>query len=60
MEKFKTRLLSAYLRTREGAEGQGFVEYIMIIGLVALGLVLALVTFRGQISNALSAVGAGV
>ena len=60
MEQLKTRLLSAYLRTREGAQGQGFVEYLMIIGLVALGLSAALIAFRGQISTALSTVGAGV
>ena len=60
MEKFKTRLLSAYLRVREGAEGQTFVEYIVIIGIVALGMAAALTAFRGQLSTALNAVGAGV
>jgi hypothetical protein len=60
MNHLKTNLLSAYVRVREGQTGQGFVEYLMIIGLVALGLSAALIAFRGQISNALSTVGVGV
>jgi Flp pilus assembly pilin Flp len=60
MDRLKTRLLSAYVRTRENSHGQGFVEYLMIIGLIALGLSAALIAFRGQISTALSTVGAGV
>ncbi len=60
MEWLKTRLLSAYLRTREGAHGQGFVEYLMIVGLVAIGMTAALIAFRNQISTALSTVGVGV
>ncbi len=60
MERLKTRLLSAYLRTREGAQGQGFVEYLMIVGLVAIGMTAALIAFRNQISTALSTVGVGV
>jgi Flp pilus assembly pilin Flp len=60
MDQLKSRLLSAYVRTREGQEGQGFVEYLMIIGIVALGLAVALAAFRGQISSALSTIGGGV
>jgi Flp pilus assembly pilin Flp len=60
MDQLKSRLLSAYVRAREGQKGQGFVEYMMIIGLVALGLAAALIAFRNQLSNALSSVGAGV
>jgi Flp pilus assembly pilin Flp len=56
------RLFLAYLRAvlGENSDGQGFVEYLMIIGLIALGLAAALVAFQGQISTALSTVGAGV
>jgi Flp pilus assembly pilin Flp len=60
MNRLNSRLLSTYLRARESEKGQGFVEYLMIIGLVALGLSAALIAFRGQISTALSTVGAGV
>jgi Flp pilus assembly pilin Flp len=53
-------LASRYLRIVEDQRGQGFVEYLMIIGLVGLGLALALVAFQNQISNALSTFGSGV
>ena len=60
MEQLKSRLLSAYVRTREGRKGQGFVEYILIIGLVGLGLSAALIAFRQQLSTALSTIGGGI
>ena len=60
MYKLRNRLLKAFVVIRESQEAQGFVEYIMIGGLVGLGLVAALVAFRGQLSTALNAVGTGV
>ena len=60
MERLKDRVLRSYVRVRENQEGQGFVEYIMIVGLVGIALTAALIAFRGQISSALSTVGAGV
>lgn len=60
MEKLRNRTLKAFVAIRERQEAQGFVEYIMIIGLVGLGLGAALIAFRGQISTALNAVGTGV
>ena len=48
------------LRNRNSNAGQGFIEYIMITGLVGIALVAALVAFQGQISNALNTVGIGV
>ena len=60
MNTLKMSLLKAYVRARDNNQGQGFVEYLFIIGLVALGLSAALIAFRGQISTALSTVGAGV
>ena len=60
MEALKDRVLRSYVRVRENQEGQGFVEYIMIVGLVGIALVAALIAFRDQISSALSTVGAGV
>ena len=46
--------------TPKGRKGQGFVEYLMIMALVGLGLTAALVAFRGQLSTALSTVGVGL
>ncbi len=60
MERLKDRVLKGYVRIREGREGQGFVEYLMIVGLVGIALTAALIAFRNQISSALSTVGAGV
>jgi len=60
MEALSNRVLKGFVRIRESHKGQGFVEYIMIIGLVGIALTLALGTFKGQISSALSTVGAGV
>jgi Flp pilus assembly pilin Flp len=42
------------------SSGQGFVEYLMILALIGLGLTAALVAFEGQLSTALSTVGAGL
>jgi pilus assembly protein Flp/PilA len=36
--------------------GQGLVEYVLIIALVAVGLILALTVFRNQIGNTLDEV----
>jgi len=47
------------LRSKSNA-GQGFIEYIMITGLIGIALVAALVAFQGQISTALNTVGIGV
>lgn len=60
MEKLSNRILKAFVQIRESQEAQGFVEYLMITGLVGIALTAALVAFRGQISSALNTVGAGV
>ena len=60
MERFRNRVLKAFVRVRESEQAQGFVEYLMITGLVGIALTAALVAFRGQISTALNTVGAGV
>ncbi len=57
-----TTLLLASLWNRIQAglrreEGQGMVEYGLIIALVAVGLVTALVTLRGNISSVFSTIG---
>lgn len=60
METLKSRVVEMFVRVRESQTGQGFVEYLMITGLVGIALTAALIAFRGQISTALNTVGAGV
>jgi pilus assembly protein Flp/PilA len=43
------RVMARRLVTDES--GQGLVEYALIIALVSIGLILALSTFKNQISN---------
>ena len=57
MKRLSNGLLKTFVAIRESEQAQGFVEYIMIVGLVGLGLVAALVAFRGQISTALNTIG---
>lgn len=48
-------LLNTYVKLRNklrSKKGQGFVEYIILIVLVALGLMVTLIAFRGQIADA--------
>ncbi len=52
--------LRLLVSARNRCHGQGFVEYIMIVGLVGITLGAALVAFRNQISDALNSVGSGV
>ena len=47
MSKFKALLQ----RFRQDESGQGLVEYVLIIALVAIGLTLALTVFRNQIGS---------
>ena len=47
MKKFE-QMLNRFARDESG---QGLVEYILIIALVAVGLIIALTVFRNQIGN---------
>ena len=40
--------------------GQGLTEYALIIALVAIGLILVLIGFRGTIANTLRSIGAAL
>jgi Flp pilus assembly pilin Flp len=60
MEALRNRVLKGFVRIRESRKGQGFVEYIMIVGLIGIALAAALGAFKDQVSTALSTVGAGV
>jgi len=46
-----TRLEQLLKRFAQDESGQGLVEYVLIIALVAVGLILALTVFRNQIGN---------
>ncbi len=46
-----SRLYSVLQRLLKDESGQGLVEYVLIIALVAIGLVLALTVFRNQIGQ---------
>ena len=46
-----TKLQQLFQRFAQDESGQGLVEYILIIALVAVGLILALTVFRNQIGN---------
>lgn len=60
MGKLSDRALTFFIKIRENRDGQGFVEYLMITGLVGIALTAALLAFRDQISTALNTVGTGV
>ena len=45
------------LYASEEAEGQGLVEYALIIAFIAVVVIVAMVFLRGQISNLFSRVG---
>jgi pilus assembly protein Flp/PilA len=48
------RMLQTCVAFRESEEGQGLVEYALIIALVAILLVVALTTLNGQLSSVFS------
>jgi len=51
-----TRFKHVMRRFAADESGQGLVEYVLIIALVAVGLILALTVFRNQIGNTLDEV----
>jgi Flp pilus assembly pilin Flp len=48
------RLHNALYRVREREEGQGLVEYVTLIALIALGLFVALIVFRKELGTVFS------
>ncbi len=48
------RMVQTWVAFRESEEGQGLVEYALIIALVAILLVVALTTLNGQLSSVFS------
>ena len=54
MKVFEKPIVKVLTRLREAKEGQGYVEYIFIIGLVALAAVLGLTALGVNINGAFS------
>ncbi len=48
------RLHSALADVREREEGQGLVEYVTLVALIALGLFVAIIFFRNQLGSIFS------
>ncbi len=48
------RLQNAAHNLREREEGQGLVEYVTLIALIALGLFVAIIAFRDQLGTIFS------
>jgi pilus assembly protein Flp/PilA len=46
-----TKLFAMFQRFGKDESGQGLVEYVLIIALVAIGLILALTVFRNRIGQ---------
>ena len=51
------RAQNAWMRLRDEDEGQGLVEYALIIAVVALGVIVAIVFLRDQIKDLFSKAG---
>ena len=51
---------NAWFRLREGEEGQGLVEYALIIVVVSLGTLAALTFLRGEIRGLFSRAGSSI
>ena len=56
METLKNRLLGTYLKVRESQEGQGYVEYLLIIVFIGLAVTAGLIALAGGINNGLSGI----
>ncbi len=48
------RLQNAVHNLREREEGQGFVEYLTLVALIALGLCAAIIIFKNQLGTIFS------
>jgi len=60
MERLKNRVLKTYVALRDASEGQGYVEYILIIAFVGLAVIAGLTLFAGGVNSALSQLGGQV
>ena len=54
------KLLQKWIEFRESEQGQGLVEYALIIALVAIVLVASLVLLQGKMSNVFSTISANL
>ena len=56
MQTLRNRLLGTYLKVRESREGQGYVEYLLIIVFIGLAVTAGLIALAGGINTALNGV----
>ena len=57
MLKFFVSLQNRVAELRDREDGQAFVEYGVLLAIVAIGLIVLLTTFRNDICDALNAIG---
>jgi Flp pilus assembly pilin Flp len=60
MKRIVNGLVRNYVRVLEASEGQGYVEYILIIAFVGLAVIAGLTLFAGGVNSALSQLGGQV
>jgi Flp pilus assembly pilin Flp len=51
------RLRHALSSMREREEGQGLVEYVVLVALIAIGVIVAVTVFRDQLGDVFSDIG---
>ena len=51
------RLKDAVSSIREREEGQGLVEYVVLVALIAIGVIVAVTVFRDQLGTVFSEIG---
>jgi Flp pilus assembly pilin Flp len=57
MLKLFVSLQNSFAALRDREDGQAFAEYGVLLAVVAIGLIVALGLFRGQIADAFNAIG---
>jgi len=57
MLKLFVSLQNSFAALRDREDGQAFAEYGVLLAVVAVGLIVALGLFRGQIADAFDAIG---
>ena len=60
MKKISNLLVDRYVRFRGAEEGQGYVEYLLIIVFIGLAVTAGLIALAGGINNGLSGIAGNV
>jgi Flp pilus assembly pilin Flp len=53
-------LIRQYLRLRHGERGQTMAEYVVVLGIISVGVMLALGALGGSIGGQLSRISSGI